>query len=111
MCPDVKVKWSKGPVRVLGIKTTSNPNDLHELNYKPAKLSIENILKSWRQRGLTVPGKIVIIKSLALSQITHLFATLPSPSNKFLNELESALYKFIWNGKPDKIKRKTLIGT
>ena len=28
----------------------------------------------------------------------------------YIKEIESCFYRFIWNGKPDKIKRLTLIG-
>ena len=54
-------------------------------------------------RDLTPFGKITIVKSLGLSQLIYLFSVLPKPP-------ESLLFKFIWNGKPDKISRKTLIG-
>jgi hypothetical protein len=28
----------------------------------------------------------------------------------YIKEIESCFYRFIWNGKPDKVKRLTLIG-
>ena len=53
-------------------------------------------------------GKITVIKSLMLSRITHLFLSLPNPCNRFIKDLTLLFYKFIWNGKRDKIKRTTL---
>lgn len=35
-------------------------------------------------------------------------SVLPSPSNNILKELEKTIFKFIWNNKPDKIKRTVL---
>ena len=43
-----------------------------------------------------------------LSRITHLFLSLPNPCNRFIKDLTLLFYKFIWNGKRDKIKQTTL---
>jgi hypothetical protein len=110
MCNDLRLNWTKGPVRILGVLTTANPEDLINLNYLPAIEKVENTFKSWASRDLTPYGKITITKSLALSKITMLFLTIPSPPLSLLKKLESAVFKFIWNDKPDKIKRGTLIG-
>lgn len=53
-------------------------------------------------------GKIVIIKSLALSQLVSLFSVLPSLTRfLFGKELNSLLFNFIWRGKFNK-KRENL---
>ena len=56
-------------------------------------------------------GKIQIIKSLALPQFTYLASILPGPGEKIIKELTASMFKFLWNGKPDKIKRSVLINT
>ena len=43
-----------------------------------------------------------------MSKITHLFLSLPNPGKHFITDLMLLFYDFIWNGKKDKIKRKTL---
>ena len=43
-----------------------------------------------------------------LSRITHLFLSLPNPCNKCIKDMTLLFYKFIWNGKRNKIKRTTL---
>ena len=65
----------------------------------------------WSQRDLTPIGKIAIVKSLALSQLTYMFSILPNPSQEFMKKVEKALFKFIWNNKPDKVKREVLYST
>ena len=50
-----------------------------------------------------------MIKSLAVPKLVHLFRSLPCPSEEFFKELDSIIYSFIWNGKPDKIKRSVLV--
>ena len=62
----------------------------------------------WHQRYLTPIGKVAVIKTLALSKLNHLFLALPNPKKELLKKIENMFYKFIWNGKPDKIKRQFL---
>jgi hypothetical protein len=54
-------------------------------------------------------GKILIIKTLILPKFTFLASSCVVPK-MYIKEIESCFYRFIWNGKPDKIKTLTLIG-
>ena len=38
----------------------------------------DNIIKTWSKRKITLPVKITIIKSLAISKFVHLFMGLPN---------------------------------
>ena len=38
----------------------------------------------------------------------HLFISLPTTPNKFINDLNNILYNFSWKSKVDKIKRKQI---
>ena len=58
---------------------------------------------------MTLFGKITAIKSLALSKITHLSIVLPRFSAKLIKDLEGLLFRFIWDNKPDKVKRTTSV--
>jgi len=111
--PDISpsgIAFSTGPFRVLGIIFSTTLEDLFELNYLPKKDKLINILKVWAMRYLTPIGKIVILKSLALSQFIFLLSVLPSPPQQFLKSIEDIVYAFIWDKKPDKISRQTIIG-
>jgi hypothetical protein len=59
---------------------------------------------------LTPIGKITITKSLIISKLNHLFLTIPSPKENIINQLVSKIYSFIWDNKPDKIKREVWLG-
>jgi CRISPR/Cas system endoribonuclease Cas6 (RAMP superfamily) len=69
---------------------------------------IENTLQIWSKQILTPIGKITIIKSLIISKLKHLFLTISSPKENIINQLVSKIYSFIWDNKPDKIKREVL---
>lgn len=71
--------------------------------------SIRKLFNNWTWHNLTIFGKITIIKSLAIPMLVHLLRSLPSPDENFFKEFDNIIFKFIWNGKPDKIKRTVLI--
>ena len=49
-----------------------------------------------------------MLKSLAASQLVYLLSPMPSNYHA-INEINTLVYQFLWNGKGDKIKRKILI--
>ena len=51
-------------------------------------------------------GKIAILKSV--SQLVYVLSPLPL-NVKAIKEVNKLLFAFLWNGKGDKIKRKTII--
>jgi len=53
-------------------------------------------------------GKIIVIKSLIISKLTHLLISLPDPSEQFNNDLEKELYDYLWDGKNSKIKKSVV---
>jgi hypothetical protein len=57
-----------------------------------------------------VAGRIAVIKSLLLPQISYILSTMPSPTKETQKEIERTLYKFLNRGGQEKIKRKILIG-
>jgi hypothetical protein len=75
----------------------------------PKLKEIENTLQIWSKQILAPIGEITIIKSLIISsKLNHLFLTIPSPKENIINQLVSKIYSFIWDNKPDKIKREVL---
>ncbi|XP_078335420.1 uncharacterized protein LOC144626204 [Crassostrea virginica] len=63
------------------------------------KCKIKNIINQWTKRHTTPIGRISLIKSLLISQMNHLFISLPTPPNKFINDLNNILYNFLWKSK------------
>ena len=65
------------------------------------------MLKLWRTRNLTLEGKIIIFKSLALSKIVYTVLMTEIPNN-FIDELNKIQRHFIWGDGQPKIKHETL---
>ena len=54
---------------------------------------------------MSVYGKLVIIKTLALSKLSHLALVLPDLDSRKIKSLENLIFSFLWNNKPDKVSR------
>ena len=80
-----------------------------ELNYNKYLPVITTTIKHWNNRYLTPLGKITIVKTFLISKLIHLFTSLPTPSDEFIKKVETQIYQFLWDGKPDKIKRTQAI--
>ena len=61
----------------------------------------------WRSRDLTLFGKVLIIKSLALSQLIYSVSILNVPK-EVARTVKTKLFSFLWKNKRDKIKRTGL---
>ncbi len=106
LLPNEPIEWiENGKFNILGIDYDLYSNDIAQSNYSKAFEKIEILLSSWTWRNLTIFGKISVIKSLALPKIVHFFRSLPNPSEEFFNKLEKLFFDFIWDKKPEKIKR------
>ena len=64
-------------------------------------------MENWKSRFLTPFGRITLIKTLFLPKLIHLFMALPV-LNALLQEINSLMHEFLWDSKPDKVKRKTI---
>jgi len=94
----------------LGIKITRNTKETVRLNYEGTIENIKGKLEIWKIRKMSLMGKIMILKTMALSTIIYLLTNLPSPENTYIKELENIIYNFIWPSNNERIARKTLIG-
>ena len=103
LCPDLSLDWDS-EFTLLGIDFNNNLDNMDRNFDKKIKV-IEKLLSCWMHRTLTVYGKITIIKSLALSKLSHLALVLPDLDNKQIKTIERMFFKFIWNDKPDKVSR------
>jgi hypothetical protein len=70
---------------------------------------MNNLLLIWTKRNLTILKKILIIKSLIVPIFTYVASACVVPE-KHRKEIDSKCFIFIWNNKPDKGKRNTVVG-
>ena len=100
--------WGNTKFDLLGIHFGVKLGDIITLNYEKNIRAIEKLISTWNKRSLTPLGKITVIKTFLLSKLNHLFISLPNPLPSILDRINTIFFQFIWDKKPDKIKR-TLI--
>ena len=103
------IKWPDEPIKALGAFFTYDPNQLHEKNFREKLDSVKKLINIWSSRGLSLYGKVTIIKSLLLSKLIYISSLLPI-SKSVIQELNKLIFKFLWNG-TDKVTRLSTINS
>jgi len=100
-------------VNICGI-TFSNKIELAYQDNTLNKIDkLERQLNIWKQRNLTLQGKILIVKTFGISQLIYSMQA-TNINNKELKKIEDIIFRFIWNVKStsrrcnDKVKRKIM---
>ena len=106
--PERNFRWPENKVKVLGVWISTNHNIMLNLNFREKVDTIRNVLGCWKYRRLTLLRKILVIKSLAASQLTYIQAPLVT-NHRIISEINDLFYSFLWNNKGDKIKRSVMI--
>ena len=96
-------------IKILGMQVGYNANDFQEQNMRNMLLSLRQELNVWKQRNLTLFGKIQIIKSFGISKFIYLFSSVLIPT-WVVKEIETIFYNFLWKGK-DRVRRNVLVTT
>ena len=76
---------------------------------EPKIQEFNNCLESWQHRKLTLMGKITVLKSFALPKLVYPLSVLPNPPEEQIKYIINKMYQFLWDGKPDKVKRNIII--
>ena len=97
------------PIKILGIWIHQDFEVIQKLNFEDRLDHVEKLLNGWRNRSLTLMGKICVINSLVASPFSHKLMSLPSPSEKFFMKYKKIINEFLWNGKISKIRYEKII--
>ena len=102
--------WNhSGKFKVLGIEFDLGcPNKVIN-NFHTKFKKVKSVLNSWIHRELSYVGKITVIKTLALPILTQVLSALPNPPKETLIDIQNIFFRFLWNNKRDKIKRKVIM--
>ena len=90
-----KIKNSER-IKINGIILQRNYAEMVDTNVDASIAKLQKHLSSWTRRQLSTLGKILILKTYAISQIIHVMQSLVL-SNSHYKRINHFLYKFIWN--------------
>ena len=102
------IMWPANKVKALGVWFSTIKGESLTLNYEEKKEKVCRLVDIWQFRRLSLLGKITVIKSLLASQLVYILSPLPS-SHHDLKEIKDVFFKFLWDGKQDKVKRTEII--
>ena len=107
--PHLKMVWNPTMFKILGIWFTQDLKECAAINYNKKFDEVTKLFKIWSLRTITPLGRVAILKSLILSKLIHLWILLPDSPDNFVKDLQKICFQFVWNGKQDRIARKTTI--
>ena len=108
LCPENDLRWMSDKVKTLGVWLSTDPEIMLKANYEEKITKLEASLGCWELRRLSLLGKITVLKSLIVSQLTYILSPLPT-NQCAIDEVNTLFFKFLWDGKGDKIKRDIMI--
>ena len=78
LCPEHDLKWMKNKVKTLGVWLSTDPIITMKANYDEKLTKLKASLSCWELRRLSLLGKITVLKSLIVSQLTYILSPLPT---------------------------------
>ena len=99
-------------IKVCGITYSDNKELAYEKNITDKIMKLENQIKRWLWRGLSLEGKVLITKTFGLSQLIYFLQCCVMYPEDIIR-VDRIVFKFLWNKKwdgkcPDRIQRQVL---
>ena len=105
---------TKEQVKVNGIFLQQDRTRALEMNVEKVINATTKHLSAWSTRNLSLLGKILIVKTYAISQMIYLMQTCVL-NDRVFSRLNNPLFKFLWNKNfnaakaPDRVKRSIIM--
>ena len=93
LCEDLEIKWVTN-FKLLGIhfdQTLENMNITYEKAITPVKI----VANSWRNRYVSIYGKVCVVKTLMLPKLMHIATVLPTLTARQIKEVEKIWHNYI----------------
>ena len=104
---DLPVFWKEGNFHTLGISFAENEPEMCKLNFEGKLQSFKEVLKVWRMRDLSLIGKNVVVKNLAVSKLIYP-ASLIHISDNIIKDVQSMICDFVWSQSTPKVKNSVM---
>ena len=92
------------PTKLLGIYVPYDERGNNQMNFNLKVQKLQTNLDIWKSRGLTLYGKVLIIKSLGLSSLIYPISNVKVPK-EIVSMVKDKMFRLLWKNKKDKIKR------
>ena len=102
------LEWCSG-VKTLGIHFSCEQGQIIKQNFHERLSDFQKTINLWSLRGLSLFGKVTIVKSFLIPKLLYVSTILETPQ-EIIKQMERMLYKFLWKG-PDKVTRLSVINS
>ena len=93
-------------IKILRVYFALDVRIKENMNYTEILSKIKRLLGWWKQRDLTLMGKVHLMKTYALSNLNYISSLRVVPK-WVMSEVDKITFDFLWNGK-DRIKRNVM---
>ena len=102
------LEWCSG-VKTLGIYFSCDQEQVIQQNFHDKLNECQKLTNLWKLRGLSLFGKVAIIKSFLIPKLLYVSSIIETPP-EIIKQMEKMMFKFLWKG-PDKVTRLSVINT
>ena len=103
------LQYCEQSIQVLGVYIGKNKEECERKNWTDKIRKIKSVLNLWKQRHLTLPGRVTVISSLLVSRLWYTIAVSSIPAWA-LEELKHLCIEFLWSSGAHLIQYRTVIG-
>ena len=89
------IKLPDEPIKARGVHYSYDIKLLHEKNFIERLDSVKKLINICSSRGISIYGKVTIIKSLIIPKFFYISSLLPVPK-EIVKELNQVIFKFLW---------------
>ena len=86
------------PIKALGVFFTYDQALLYEKKFQHRLDNMKKLTNIWSSRGLSIYGKVTMIKSLLIPKLVYVSSLLPTPL-KIIKQVNHIIFTFLWKGK------------
>ena len=101
-------KWVNTPITVLRVNITHDKHILIKSNYDAVFKKNDDMTKLWKNRNLSLAGKVITINTLMSSQLIYKLSCMESPTEEHYKKYKLTTRNYPWDGKNAKIAYNTL---
>ena len=78
LCPEKNLRWMRDKVKALSVWLSTDPEITLKGDYEEKITKLKASLVCWELRRLSLLEKIIVLKSLIVSQLTYILSPLPT---------------------------------
>ena len=96
-------------VKNLGVQFSCDQKVVSSQNFQEKLDKIQKVINIWNMRGLSLFGRVTIIKTFLIPKLLYLSSIIQTPM-EIIKRMERMFFKFLWKG-PDKVTRHSVINS